>query len=240
MKYFLTNPAFPDFFAKQLAPYGFCIPIRPFHKLDEPVNAHPDMLAVNIGGKLFIHADDIHLAAALSKQNIPFSLSQAPVGAKYPQDIALNLFTVKKYLFANVAHASADVLEYARLCEYELVNVAQGYAKCSTLLLDEAVITADTGIYRTADTGIYRAAKERGIDALLISPGNIGIEKYDTGFIGGASAKIAEGKVAVFGNIEKHPDGENILGFAKKHDTQIISLGHSALFDYGGIVCADA
>ena len=142
------------------------------------------------------------------------------------------ILSFKKYLFANVAHTSADVLEYARLCEYELVNVAQGYAKCSTLLLDEAVITADTGI--------YRAAKERGIDALLISPGNIGIEKYDTGFIGGASAKIAEGKVAVFGNIEKHPDGENILGFAKKHDTQIISLGHSALFDYGGIVCADA
>ncbi len=232
MKYFLTNPAFPDFFAKQLAPYGFCLPVTPFHKLEAPVNAHPDMLAVSIGERLFIHADDIHLAAALSKQNIPFSLSNAPVGAKYPSDIALNLFTVKKYLFANVAHASTDVLEYARLCGYELVNISQGYAKCSTLLLEEAIITADKGI--------YRAAMERGIDALLISPGNIEIEKYDTGFIGGASAKISDDKVAVFGSIEKHPDGDKMLDFAKNHDTEIISLGHSPLFDYGGIVCVNA
>lgn len=230
MKYFLVNPVFPDFFIKQLSPYGFCLPVSPFHKLDPPVNAHPDMLAVNIDGKLFINAEDIHLAAALSKQNIPFSLSKTPVSAKYPSDIALNLFTVKKYLFANVAHASREVLEHARLCGYELVNVSQGYAKCSTLLLDEAMITADTGI--------YRAALERGIDALLISPGNIGIEKYDTGFIGGASAKITDGKVAVFGNIEKHPDSAKILDFAKKHGTQIISLGHAPLFDYGGIVNA--
>lgn len=230
MKYFIVNPSFPDSFIKSLLPYGKPISLPPFEKLPFPVSAHPDMRAVNINGRLFIHAEDTLLAEALAKHDIPFSLSYAPVGAKYPCDIALNLFTVKNLLFANSAHASADVLDYAQNCGYEIVHVPQGYAKCSTLLLGEAIVTADKGI--------YKAAAERGTDALLISPGSIGIEKYDTGFIGGASANIANGKVAVFGNIHLHPDREKIVDFSKKQGTEIISLGESPLFDYGGIVCA--
>ncbi len=232
MNFFLVNPSLPDNLVNLLSSYGTTLTVPPFEKLEFPVNAHPDMRAVNINGRLFIHSEDILLAESLAKQNIPFSLSRAPVGAKYPRDIALNLFTVKNFLFANLAHASADVLDYAKFCGYELINVAQGYSKCSTLLLDDAIVTADKGI--------YRAATEREIDTLLISPGNIGIERYDTGFIGGASAKIAESKIAVFGNIELHHDGEKIVDFAKKHGTQIISLDNSPLFDYGGIVCVNA
>ena len=118
------------------------------------------------------------------------------------------------------------MLAYAKLCGYETVNVSQGYAKCSTLLFDDALVTADTGI--------YRAAQERGIDALLIRPGYIGIEKYDTGFIGGASAKIEDGKIAVFGDIKKHSDGEKITQFIAQKGLKVISLGRGPLTDLGG------
>jgi len=99
------------------------------------------------------------------------------------------------------------------------------------MLLRNAVVTADASI--------YRSAKKYGIDALLISPGGIGIEKYDTGFIGGASGMLEIGKTAVFGNILSHPDGEKILAFAHAHGEEIISLGEGKLFDYGGIVRID-
>ena len=232
MTYFLINPKFPNDFVKKLSRYGECIPVCAFPLLEDPVNAHPDMLAAVVGDKLFIHAEDALLASALGKKKIPFSLSQTPVGAKYPRDIALNFFTVKKYLFANTAHASTEALAQARLLGFETVSVAQGYAKCSTMLLGDALVTADTSI--------YKAALERDIDALLISAGNIGIEKYDTGFIGGASGTLAESKVAVFGDIWKHADASNILAFAKKHDTEIINLGGGNLFDYGGFVRVNA
>lgn len=232
MTYFLINPKFPEFFIKKLSAYGFCIPVSTFPQIEEPVNEHPDMLAATVGDKLFIHSSDIRLASSLAKQHIKVSLSQTPVSARYPNDIALNLFTVKKYLFANVEHASRDVLAYAKLLGYELVNVTQGYAKCSTMLLGDSLVTADTSI--------YNAAMDRNIDSLLISPGNIDIEKYDSGFIGGASGTLEEGKVVVFGNIEKHPDAQSILAFAKKHDTEIISLGSGNLFDYGGFVRVNA
>ena len=99
------------------------------------------------------------------------------------------------------------------------------------MLLGDAIVTADKSI--------HRAAEARGIDALWISPGGVGIEKYDTGFIGGASSALCKGKTAVFGDIHSHPDGEKILSFARNRGEEIISLGEGALFDYGGIVRID-
>ena len=121
--------------------------------------------------------------------------------------------------------------EYAAENGISPLHIKQGYAKCSSMLLGDAVVTADTGIYRTAAA--------HGIDALLISQGGVEIEKYDTGFIGGASGALGKGKTAVFGDIRSHPDGKKILAFARAHGEEIISLGKGALFDYGGIVRID-
>ena len=40
---------------------------------------------------------------------------------------------------------------------------------------------------------------------LLISSGDIKLEGYDYGFIGGASGKISDNTVVFFGNAEMHP-----------------------------------
>ena len=134
-------------------------------------------------------------------------------------------------LFANTKHAGAEPVDFAARNGIAAVHVKQGYAKCSSMTVGDAVITADTGI--------YRAAISHGLDALLISPGGVGIEKYGTGFIGGASGALCRGKTAVFGNILSHTDGEKMLAFANARGEEIISLGESELFDYGGIVRID-
>lgn len=228
LNYFLINKNLPDFYIKRLSQYGFCIPAPENGDLDFPVSTHPDMLAARVKNKLFIHASDIRLNSTLSKLGASFTLSRTEISSKYPNDISLNLFCMGDKIFANEKYMSKEVKSFATLSGMEIINVAQGYAKCSTMLLRDAIVTADTSI--------YTAAKEHGIDSLLITPGGINIEKYDTGFIGGASASISDGKVAVFGDISKHPDGYNIRDFAYKHDTEIVSLGSGNLFDYGGIV----
>jgi len=231
MTYFLVNTHFPEEFARRLAPYGEVLRVPEFSALDFPVSTHPDMQAVSVCGKLFIHGENEALAALLESRNIPFLRISARAGKLYPADVALNLFTVKSRLFANTKHAGAEVLAFAEANGISEVYVKQGYAKCSAMLVGNAVVTADKGIFLTATLC--------GIDALLISPGGIGIEKYDTGFIGGASGTVCRGKTAVFGNILSHPDGEKIIAFARTHGEEIISLGEGALFDYGGIVRID-
>ena len=231
MTYFLVNPRFPDEYAEKLAAFGKVLRVPEFSALDYPVSAHPDMQAVLIGGKLFIHGENAHLAELLAENRIPYSAISEPAGKLYPADVALNLFTVKSFLFANTKHASREVLAFAEASGISPTYVKQGYAKCSSMLLGDAIVTADKGIYLTATL--------RGLDALLVCPGGIGIEKYDTGFIGGASCELCKGKTAVFGNILSHPDGEKMLAFARAHGEEIVSLGEGALFDYGGAVRID-
>lgn len=231
MTFFLANKNFPAEFDEKIAPYGEVLRVPEFTALDFPVSCHPDMLAVNVCGELFIHAENTALAALLESRGVPFSLSSSPAGKKYPADVALNLFTAGGFLFANTKHASREVMGFACKQGLTLAHIPQGYAKCSAMLLGGAIVTADKAI--------YKSALERGIDALLISPGHIGIEKYDTGFIGGASCTLAHGKTAVFGDILAHPDGKKMLAFAHVHGVELISLGEGALFDYGGIVRID-
>ena len=231
MTYFLVNPRLPDKYAEKIYAFGKVLRAPEFAALDFPVSTHPDMQAANVCGKLFIHSENKALAALLSANGISFECIGTPVGKFYPSDVALNLFTVKNFLFANTKYASEDVIDFASKNGVSAAHVKQGYAKCSAMLLGDAIVTADKSI--------HRAAEARGIDALLISPGGVGIEKYDTGFIGGASGALCKGKTAVFGNILSHPDGEKILSFARNRGEEIISLGEGALFDYGGIVRID-
>lgn len=231
MTYFLVNTHFPAEFASRLAPYGEVLRVPEFTALDFPVSTHPDMQAVRVCDKLFIHGENEALAALLESRGIPFTRVCARAGKLYPADVALNLFTVKNFLFANLNHASAEVLAFAESNGLCTCHVKQGYAKCSAMLLCDAIVTADRSI--------YLAATLSGINALLVTPGGVGIEKYDTGFIGGASGTVAKGKTAVFGNILSHPDGERILAYAREKGEEIISLGEGALFDYGGIVRID-
>jgi hypothetical protein len=231
MTYFLVNPRFPEELCRGLMPYGEVLRAPEFSALDFPVSAHPDMQAANVCGNLFIHGENEALSALLESRGIAFRRISARAGRLYPADVALNLFTVKNFLFANTGHAGAEVLDLAEKNGFTPVYVKQGYAKCSAMLLGDAIVTADKGI--------YRAAALCGIDALLVSPGGVGIEKYGAGFIGGASGTLCRGKTAVFGDILTHPDGEKILAFARAHGEEIISLGTGALFDYGGIVRID-
>lgn len=231
MTFFLVNHKIPESAENIISQYGRVIRIPAFEKLAYPVDAHPDMQAVNINGKLFIHESNKALAAILEAHGIPFSVTEAPVGAEYPKDVALNLFKTQNVLFACVKHVSKEVLSYANELCLETANVKQGYAKCSSMILGKGIVTADTSI--------YNSALLHGIPVLLISPGHIDIEKYDIGFIGGASFELSYGKTAVFGDISTHPDHKKILEFAKKQGCEIINLGAGKLFDYGGIVRID-
>ena len=71
----------------------------------------------------------------------------------------------------------------------------------------------------------------------MISQGNIELDGYDYGFIGGAGGRIDDNTVIFFGNIEKHPDYISIKEFCAKHSVTIKCLcKNMPLTDIGGIV----
>ena len=80
MTFFLVNNKLPSEYAKKISEYGKTIRLPEFELMDFPVNSHPDMLAVNIGGKLFIHSENTLLANTLRSENIHFFSSSAKAG----------------------------------------------------------------------------------------------------------------------------------------------------------------
>ena len=204
---------------------GFeALPLAPFDVLSNPVDTHADMLLLSVGDVVFVHKDyKIDLSTFKNVIQI-----DEPMGAKYPNDILLNIAIVGKNVFANTKYASKTVLEYLQKHGFCVHHVAQGYTHCSTCIVGENAII-------TADSSIIEAAKKVGVDALKIDEGHISLPPYNHGFIGGACGLHAD-KIYFCGSLDCHPNGNEIRDFCLKHGKIAIALANIPLTDIGGIL----
>ena len=231
MKYFLINQNLPVDIHRALSVYGQPIPLPPFSALKHPVCTHPDMLAAKIERELLVHASYQEGRALLDFIGVPYSLSYAFVGEEYPQDIRLNCLTADTFFLSNEKYVSREALALAELRGLKRIHVKQGYAKCSCVCAQNAIATMDRGI--------AKSASEKGIEVLLLEPTVIGIENYDTGFIGGASVLLDEHTLGFFGRIEAFEGYSALSAFFGARGVRLVSLGKGPLFDYGGAVDID-
>ena len=226
MKYFFVNEHLPDEMRTAMSAYGEVIALPPWDALDFPVCAHPDMLMARVGGQLLIHESYHGGRALLERLGIPYLLSRAAVGAKYPEDIRLNCLAGETFLLSNEKHISPEALALSDRLGLRRISVKQGYAKCSCAYARNAIATTDVGIARAA----------KGLEVLLLKPSVIGIERYGTGFIGGASVLLDEDTLGFFGRIEDFEQYHALAEFFGSRGVRLVSLGQTPLFDYGGTV----
>ena len=211
-----------------LSEYGKPVPLPSWRALPTPVCAHPDMLAAKIGRSLLLHADYLEGRAVLDCIGIPYLLSYAPVGKEYPEDIRLNCLATEHFFLSNEKYISREALTLADEQGLRRIHVKQGYAKCSCACAGNAIATMDRGI--------AKAARSAGEDVLLLKSSVIGIEAYDTGFIGGASVLLNGNTLGFFGKIEDLEGYSALADFFGVRGVRLVSLGQGTLFDYGGAV----
>lgn len=226
MKYFLINSKLPAEMRMAMSAYGEPIALPPWHALEAPVCAHPDMLIAQIGSELLVHENYREGRALLERLGIPYSLSHAPVDAKYPEDVRLNCLATDEIFLSNEKYISREALTLADRMGLRRIHVKQGYAKCSCAYAGHAIATADRGIAKAV----------LGVDVLLLQPSMIGIECYGTGFIGGASVLLDDRTLGFFGRIEDFGQYSELTEFFGAHGVRLVSLGQTPLFDYGGAV----
>lgn len=197
--------------------------------LSGPVSSHPDMLFSLHSDSCILTDRNYYLANEgffkfLEEKGIKFCLSERKLSEKYPFDILFDAIKTDKILIGNLKYTAPELFTE----NIKAVNVRQGYALCSTLLMKDAAVSADKGI--------CDALVDNGYDVLKISPGNIVLDGYDCGFIGGASAVLEERRAVVFfGNIEKHPDGGKIVRFCESKGYGVYFDGAVSLTDLGGV-----
>ena len=208
------------------------IKLPPDNRLPPPTRSHADMLLFVIDTYVFCNktyfennADIFNLISNYGYTAIPCDFDVKDI---YPYDISLNQALIGKYVIGNQKYCATEILKYISENRYSYLQTKQGYAKCSTLILNKnAIITADDSIINTV-CGL-------DVDVLKIQNGanEIKLCGYDYGFIGGASA-VYEKTVYFFGNIDLHKNGKEILHFCQSHGFSAVSLSESTLTDLGG------
>ena len=196
-----------------------------YKRLPEPVSSHPDMLIYQLSsGALLTYEEYYNENRALFNMLGCDVLTEERLpGNKYPEDIYLNALRIADTVIGRTDKLSRHILRDAE----ETVYVRQGYTRCSACVVDGDIITADTCI--------ASAASRLGSRITLTKSGNIILEGYDYGFIGGASCRLREG-IAFFGDIMTHPSGEKIKAAVLSRGFDVIKLNDGILTDLGGLV----
>lgn len=182
--------------------------------VDKAVSNHPDMFLCKMGIR-----DDAPL----------FFAKESDLSLDYPEDVAFNAACTGKYFIHNLSYTNADLLLAAKEMGMILIDVRQGYTKCSTVIVDEtSIITYDEGIAKAC-------SRYNDLDVLLISPGFVRLDGYDTGFIGGCSGRI-EDEIIFNGDLFAHPDFQRIVTFIESRGLTCRWFPEYKLTDIGSIL----
>ena len=225
MTYVLVAENFPEKAAEKLKKYGEVIRTKANKNVLKGLDTHPDILVHPLSsGDLVVYRDNIEYYKEIFKDKnvIP---SSSKLSAKYPGDIHLNAFVFKNFFIHNLKHTDQVILDYYKNRGYDLVNIKQGYAKCSCLVTHDFVITSDGGLYETLKDliPIYK-----------IDHGGIKLKNFNYGFIGGASG-VLDKKIFFTGDFSHHSSYEEILKIINKYDYEIEILSKDPIEDFGSI-----
>ncbi|NLK95404.1 MAG: hypothetical protein GX275_09485 [Clostridiales bacterium] len=198
----------------------------------EAINGHVD-IQLSIPNKnkkeVIVHKDiPEYFLEELSKNNIKYILSKDNLGYKYPNNIILNGLILDNYFIHNIKFTDRVLLQSQK--DKKIINVKQGYTKCSVLPIKDNVIV-------TSDTSIYKKLIKENFDILLLPPGDIILPTLNYGFIGGVGGMISSNKLALFGELSHYQYGNELAKFLYKHEIETVSLKKGKLFDRGSLLC---
>lgn len=230
MSYVVMSDEYPKL-CSAIESYGYnIISSDKILKFNTPEQRHIDMQLLMIEKNIFLLQECISLRKNLENKGYNIILCENNIKGKYPDCVALNCLYLGGKLYGREDVIDISVKNYCKKNSIEIVNVKQGYTRCST-----AVICKNSAI--TADNTIYNALTKSGVDVLKIESGNIRLDGYDYGFIGGACTMLDKDTLAFFGDIKTHPNFREIERFCIIHNVKIINLIDNApLIDIGGAV----
>lgn len=214
----------PDYIVEYLSKYGKIHFLKKDFNMPDPISTHPDSLIFRDGKTIYIPKGYDYGYSLLSDIGLSALKTTEEEGNKYPNDTIVNSFVYSSYIFSG-ENISADILNYATDMGYSHIVVRQGYAHCSSIVLNNGIITQDKGIYKECIL--------HNIDCLYINQGNILLPGYDTGFIGG-SCLVIQNDVIFYGDVRMHPDYNEIVSFIEKMGYKIKYFENKPLTDYGG------
>ena len=198
------------------------------NKVYDAINGHVD-IQMNIisNNTVIIHKSmEKSFSDTLDNYNIKYIFSNDDLKYSYPGDIILNGVVLDNYFIHNLKYTDKNLM--TNMKDKKLINVKQGYSKCSVLVVGKKAII-------TSDIGISNVLRKEDFDVLLIPPGDIILPSMNYGFIGGTGGLINQNTMALFGDLKNYAYGKEVYDFLYKYDVKPIYLSKGKLIDRGSI-----
>ena len=114
------------------------------------ISSHVDIFCTKIKNNFIVEDSQYNLIKENINKKIKVIKGTTKIEKKYPEDIKYNVCIVGNYAIHNFNYTDRKVYEILKNENYNLINVKQGYSKCSIAVIDEnSIITADEGIFKT-------------------------------------------------------------------------------------------
>lgn len=233
---FISSPNIPEkrvtlFISAADIPASTVIPPAPLKKLPSALQHHADLGICVVSSKKAVCPPDSYeyYSEKLSPYGFEIIKGKNSLDCHYPGDSAYNVCIVGKKCFLNKNVCDEALLDILTSVGYEIINVKQGYTKCSICPIDENSII-------TADASISIAAKEQGMDVLLITNRGIKLPGYDNGFFGGCTGLYDKHTLLLNGEIKYLPESDAVKVFLNKKGISIKELKKGPVTDIGSIL----
>ena len=218
VKSLFVSAILPDIIKDNLISAGITPEIAPVcNTLNSELKYHPDIVLHNVDSGKWLTASRDYVNKLPIKGN-------AILNDKYPLDCQYNCFIID-----GVLYGGKSVAEEIKCYSNKIITVAQGYTKCSTVILSNED-------FITSDITIYNALKNNGKNVLKVTNRGIKLNGYSCGFIGGCTGVLGNKELCVTGKAELLEDYQKIYDFCRNIGYTIVSLSNDEPYDYGGLL----
>ena len=214
--------------------------------LYDEIAAHVDISYLKIGDRIITSPDRFVELSKIVECNV----GKTELSSKYPNDIAYNVCIMGENAIHNFKYTDTVVKEILINQEYNLIDVNQGYTKCSIAVIDDKSCI-------TSDIDVAKKLIDNGIDVLFVYEPDIKLLKRTNpnetmqsrmffeysdmqGFIGGAMTRIGD-EVILFGDVNKLLNKDKIISFIKNKGLKFKWFEGLDVIDYGStVICEGA
>lgn len=198
--------------------------------VDQRVADHPDLQIHPLDLETFVASKDSY---AYYKERLePYGLkvleAKTYLDKTYPKDCSLNVGRVKKYYLTNDKAIDSSLERELKARGLEAIYVKQAYAKCSTIPINDFIITSDIKI--------HRSLAKKQIKSYLIGYGHISLDGFDSGIIGGTCGMINQSQILFTGNIEKYKYYKELMNILEIEEIEALYPKDVDLVDLGSII----
>jgi hypothetical protein len=197
----------------------------------EAISYHPDICIHPIDNSTLVVAPNVfeYYSYIFKNTSIKLIKGEKVLKSNYPYNVAYNVARVSRYAIHNFRYTDEKLLYYLKKKGIELINVKQGYSKCSVSIVNNNAMM-------TSDPSIFKRCSGYDIDILFIDAGYIELPGFDYGFIGGATGCISKNEFLFTGEYNNHPSRDKINQFLSKYGKKPIILSSKKIIDIGSII----